>query len=203
MKQCTKCKIVKDINLFSTHKLTKDGLNSLCRECDNARAKAYSKTKLGLITAIYGHQRKSSTQRGHDMPIYSKKWLTEWLYDQPKFNLLHDEWITSGCKIGLRPSIDRLDDSIGYTINNIQLMTWDENKAKSNKDMRSGKLRHGHNPQKAVRKFTKDGEFIAEYVSVCEASRKTGIHSGNISNCCTGKKHCKSAGGFIWLFKDI
>ena len=42
-----------------------------------------------------------------------------------------------------------------------------------------------------------DGEFIAEYPSVKEAERITGIT--NISNCCRG--YYQSAGGFKWMRK--
>ena len=47
-----------------------------------------------------------------------------------------------------------------------------------------------------VIQLTKHGDFVAEYASACEASRKTGVLKGGISNCCLGK--AKSAGGYVW-----
>ena len=56
-----------------------------------------------------------------------------------------------------------------------------------------------HNrPKKPILQFSKDGEFIAEYPSIIEASRQTGCNSGNICSCCMGKY--KSAGGYLWRY---
>ncbi len=52
--------------------------------------------------------------------------------------------------------------------------------------------------EKAVRQLSKNDQFIAEYRSVTEAYRRTGIAAGMISVCCSGKT--KSAGGFVWEF---
>ena len=59
-----------------------------------------------------------------------------------------------------------------------------------------------HNrPQTQVLQFSKDGEFIAEYPSIKEAERQTGCNKGGICNCCKGNR--KSAGGYIWKYKEI
>ena len=56
-----------------------------------------------------------------------------------------------------------------------------------------------HNrPKKPILQFSKDGEFIAEYPSIIEASRQTGCNSGSICSCCMGKY--KSAGGYLWRY---
>lgn len=58
-----------------------------------------------------------------------------------------------------------------------------------------------HNkPKKSVLQFTKEGELIAEYPSTREAERKTGYSQSSISKCCKGKY--KSAGGYIWKYKE-
>lgn len=56
-------------------------------------------------------------------------------------------------------------------------------------------------PSKQVLQFSKNGEFIAEYPSIKEASRQTGCYQQHICKCCKGKR--KSAGGFIWKYKEI
>ena len=50
-----------------------------------------------------------------------------------------------------------------------------------------------------VRQFRLDGSLVAEYPSVREAGRQTGISQGNISLASRGKR--KSAGGFVWRYK--
>ena len=53
-------------------------------------------------------------------------------------------------------------------------------------------------PKKPVFQYTKNGQFIAKFNSIREASRVTEISQANISECSQGKR--KSAGGYIWQF---
>ncbi len=53
---------------------------------------------------------------------------------------------------------------------------------------------------KPVLQFTRDNKFVAEFPSTMEAERQTRIFQTNISKCCNGK--LKSAGGFVWRFKN-
>ena len=55
---------------------------------------------------------------------------------------------------------------------------------------------------KKVLCFTKQGKLIAEYSSTHEAARKLGISNGNISSCCKERKGFKSAGGYLWRYKE-
>lgn len=52
---------------------------------------------------------------------------------------------------------------------------------------------------KSVLQYTKELEFVAEYPSMNEAERQTGIAYTSICACCKGKR--KSAGGYIWMYK--
>lgn len=54
--------------------------------------------------------------------------------------------------------------------------------------------------QKSIIQYSKNGEFVAEYVSAIDAENKTGIGRSHISQCCNGKK--KSTGGYVWRFKN-
>lgn len=53
---------------------------------------------------------------------------------------------------------------------------------------------------KAVSQYTKDGEYIATYVSAREAERVTGCSFKNISAVCNGIKH--TCLGYIWKFAE-
>lgn len=59
----------------------------------------------------------------------------------------------------------------------------------------------GRPPKKAVVQFDLNGNFIAEYDSVLEAGEKCSIWKGGISTVLKGKQ--KTAGGFIWRYKEI
>ena len=63
---------------------------------------------------------------------------------------------------------------------------------------------HLENPlkdwKKHVLQFSKNGDFIKEYSSTLEASQLTKIGKSSIGNCLVHLS--KSAGGFIWIYKE-
>lgn len=65
-------------------------------------------------------------------------------------------------------------------------------------EKQKGKQLNRKDQSKPVLQYTFDGEFVAEYPSIHEAKRQTGIT--NISFCCSCKR--KSAGGYIWKYKE-
>lgn len=197
-KQCTQCKQIKDFSEYGKQKIAKDGLRAACVVCDRERSKKYKRSKNGIISKIYNHQRESSKKRGHRPPEYSKESLSDWLYSQELFHKLFEEWKQSGYKTRLKPSVDRKNDDIHYCMNNIQLMTWGENDEKAKRDHKSGRLKYD---QKPVEQYTRNGEFRECYDSINEAERKTGVPSGNIVKACIGHKHYSHAGGYVWKYK--
>lgn len=64
----------------------------------------------------------------------------------------------------------------------------------------SQKLLNRKDQSKPVLQYTLDMVLVAEYPSMAEAERKTGINKATINLCCKGK--LKSAGGYIWKYKD-
>lgn len=54
--------------------------------------------------------------------------------------------------------------------------------------------------RKVILQLDKNYNFIAEYKSMTEAHNKTGCSLSDICSCCKGK--LKSAGGFIWRYKE-
>lgn len=153
----------------------------------------YTKTKESLIDKIYSHQKSSSKKRGHQLPTYTKQELKEWLFAQPKFHLLYDNWKRLDFQKDYVPSIDRKDDNVGYTMANIQLMTWKENRLKFQKSQAN----KNQNLNKQVVSTDKNGK-TTNYNSVKEASKTTGVDNGDISRVCKGKR--KSAGGYDWKY---
>ncbi len=72
---------------------------------------------------------------------------------------------------------------------------------KGEKNYNFGKFGKDHHRSKAILQFTKDRKFIAEFGSIMEAERITGIHNGNITQCCKGKR--KTAGNYFWRHKNV
>jgi group I intron endonuclease len=57
-----------------------------------------------------------------------------------------------------------------------------------------------NNVKRIVLQYTKGGLFVNEWNSIKEASLELKIDRTSISQCCRGKK--KSAGGYVWQYKD-
>jgi len=144
-------------------------------------------TKQKLINRIYNNQLKTSRKRGHRKPEYNATELYEWAMSQLLFHELYSEYLNSGFKKMLAPSVDRKNDDIHYCMNNIQLMTWDNNQTKAHVSAR-----------KRVCCYTVTGKFIEEFESIKLASKKTHIASSNITNCAKGNN--KTAGYMLWRY---
>ncbi len=194
-KKCTICNAIKDVSEFGKNKLGKNGLRSDCKRCNNLKSKRYSRTKRGVISTIYASQKQSSKQRKHDCPKYSKKELLDWLMNDWTFNLIFENWVNCGYSHLLKPSIDRKDDYLPYSFDNIQLMTWGENKKKGYIDSISGR---NNKKNKAVNQLDKSGQIMSKYYSIRGAGRATKTNKSNIISCCKG--NVKTAGGFRWEY---
>lgn len=53
---------------------------------------------------------------------------------------------------------------------------------------------------KPVDMLSKSGELLRTFPSFKEAERQTGISRRNIHSVCSGKPHCKTAGGYVWKY---
>ena len=136
---------------------------------------------------IYSGQRGSSRDRGHQYPDYTLEELRDWMKDQPQLETLLKNYEDSGGDRNLVPSVDRKKDELPYTLDNIQLGTW-----KENRDKESSKQ------SKAVVQMTLEGEFIKEWISTQEAGRELGLHQATISKVCNGIYN--QTGGYKFKF---
>ena len=155
----------------------------------------YYRTKKGLIANIYSTQRFKSKKRNYPLPVYTLEELRKWALSQSIFHKLFNEWVNSGYKHELVPSIDRLDDYKSYTFDNLQVVTWGENNNNYLYNVRNG---INNKNRRAVLQYSLDGEFLNEYPSIKDAMRKTGVN--HVSAVCRGVLN--KSGECIWKYKN-
>lgn len=161
-KLCKHCNEIKLIKEFYRCSYSKDGYRSLCIKCINAEnKKSYQRNKKKILERTSKYQklyRKDYTDRARE--IYSKTikyfissmWkhrvylakkynrelaftkeeFINWVNNNPKFYELYEIYKKSGYIKRLAPSIDRINNKLGYTFNNIQIITHGENARKHN-----------------------------------------------------------------------
>jgi hypothetical protein len=201
IKICKNCNTEKSDFRPKKHRL--DGFSANCRDCDKQLGTAYKRTKIGIIGRMYGNQKVNSKRRCHPAPSYSLTEFRNFLLDSDLFHKQYKVWVESEYDRLEAPSVDREDDNLPYSFNNIQVMSWRENKAKGHKAVSDGTVKNstllngGHRP---VEKWTRDGTTIIDtYPSQSEAVRQNpSIHQANIQKVCAGK--IKSTGGFHWKY---
>ncbi len=146
----------------------------------------------GLTANIYSSQVRASSKHKFKTPNYTSKELRIWLFTDPVFYILFEQWRESGYEKDLRPSVDRIDDNIGYTMDNIQLMTWGSNNEKGSQSIRDKSITHNgllNGGHREVKMFGLDGTFICDFISVSQCSRVTGINHQSISRVCRGERN--------------
>ena len=90
------------------------------------------------------------------------------------------------------PQVNHRDeDKTNNTIDNLE---WCDAKYNINYGTRTERV------CKPVLQYDLLGNFIREWPSIRKVEEKLGINNGNISMCCIGNR--KSAGGYIWRFKN-
>lgn len=67
---------------------------------------------------------------------------------------------------------------------------------------RQGKFGKDNPTCKPIKQYDLNNNFIKEYESITQASMETGIHYSTISQCCKKAKYRKTAGGYIWKYKE-
>jgi hypothetical protein len=198
-KICNQCKEVKELSKFNKERKNKDGYQYFCKACDKKRKIKYNHTIEGLVSRIYNNQKRKSERRLHPYPNYSKNELLIWMVSCNNFTMLYADWVNSNYNTDLIPSCDRVKDNLPYTLDNLQLITWEENNRKARKAISDGTLKRKGNPLVPVIRIDLSTGETKEYISVRRAALELNIHSGNICSCCKGV--LRTSGGYKWEYK--
>lgn len=196
-KICKRCNQEKSLDQFTKSAQNKDGHINECKPCKVEYVREHYRTAHGRLSYIYLGQLRSSKDRGHPSPTYSKKELVRWAESQDIATLIV-AWKLSEYSKDLAPSVDRLNPDLPYSLGNIRLVPWKDNNDKAYEDRKT--CRHITRQNRKVRQRNLDGSVVAEYGSIANAARSTGITRININDVCRKKKHCLTAGGFLWEY---
>lgn len=175
---------------------------SKCKRCVAVYDSEKVKNPFGLVKRIYNNQHMTARKMGRQLPTYTLEELCNWLDAQPIFHKLYINWVNNGFDKNLVPSLDRKNNLISYTLDNIQVVTWRENLLNQKKQNIS--CEYLHTGSKAIDQFTLDNNFIQRFDSLGAATRHvcgTRVNSSNISMVAAGK--LKTAYGFKWAWAPL
>ena len=142
----------------------------------------YRHTPKGVLTNLYGKMKDRNKENGFgEMPFSLKEFHERYLYDFTFLQLL-GAWKETGYEKLNKPSIDRINPSFGYSFENIEFVTWEENRRKSDKE--NSKV------TTSINMYDKEtGSLLMKFDSVKKAVEYTGLSQGNIVMCCQGKRN--------------
>lgn len=184
-----------DKSCFNNNKSKPDGLADQCRACKAEYRRKRDRTEDGLILKIFHSQRHSSKVRGHEYGMYTRWEFSDWMYANG-FKKLYDEWVESGYRTMEKPSVDRIDDSVGYVFGNIRIVKWRDNLKKAGYEQSRGIGVCGKSC-KAVVAVNKSLDIVHESVSTHEAERVFKIdRAGHLD------KFRSDKNGLMWFRKE-
>jgi len=125
-------------------------------------------------------------------PDYSLKEFHEMFLNNSSFLGIFKAWESRGYRCCDKPSIDRKNPDMGYTRDNIQIMTWGDNR-------RKGDAENSNRITTAIEMLDSCGNKIREFESVKEAVRETGLNQGLIVMVCQGKRN--HTGGYVFRYR--
>lgn len=161
---CKYCLQEKAITEFKKT-IYKKGYGSICKECANARARAYNKrtgfvsykkyekTPSGYLMRTYRNMKSRVTgiqyKKAHlyqGLELLDKESFYQWALADAAFFSLYNAYVDSGYQMKLAPSIDRIDSSKGYTFDNIRWLSHSENSRNGNYSRFNKTVLHENSP---------------------------------------------------------
>lgn len=207
-KICCDCGQELPLDKFFKKSSNTDGYDIRCKKCRKLRYKVDSEER--YIRDMYIAQIYRSINRNMNLPNYTLEEFKDWVLVQNNWKQLWKNYSNSEFSDkGLAPSADRINANLPYTLDNINLTTWDMNKKHGHSDVKNNLQ---HNNQRAVKQYDMDRNYIKTFPSIADALRSLGLSNTKstwgISSVCdhaivksrkTGKEYTvKSYKGFIW-----
>jgi hypothetical protein len=101
---------------------------------DNLCTKKYEKTKQGKLVRTYRNMQtrvcgilKTKAHLYEGLSLLEREDFYSWSLNDQDFNQLFEDWETSNYDKKLSPSIDRINTSLGYSLENMRWLTHSKN----------------------------------------------------------------------------
>jgi hypothetical protein len=213
IKNCTKCYKEKPISEFHKKSSGKFGVRSDCKDC-RKNYQILHTDEIKKYNKNYQEKNKKKLKKQQKEYYKNFPWKRTLLAINQRCNNiktkqykdyggrgikcfiteeeLKELWIRDNAHLLKKPSINRKDNDGDYIFDNCEFIEFGKNSAERNTRVLN----------KAVLQFDLKGNFIKEWESVINASQKLNIKSTNISAVSLKKYGYKSAGGYIWRYKN-
>ena len=137
------------------------------------------------LAVIYANQKSREITRFHGEPQYTLEELRARFENDYEFITLFNQWVESGYAKQLAPSLDRVDNSKGYTLDNLEVVTWEENNRRGAEARSTSVI--------AIK-----GDERTPYPSIKAAAKGTGARAPNIGKVLRGERN--TAAGYKFMF---
>lgn len=141
MKTCSTCGNMRELTSFSYRNKAEGTRHSRCKSCfskqDNKyrsrlngmRGRSFEVSSRSFLLSTYGvmKQRVMTHPRYKGLELCTKKEFITWAEKDLDFNWLFVQYKNSKGVRALAPSVDRIDSSKGYTLDNMRFLTLSEN----------------------------------------------------------------------------
>jgi hypothetical protein len=212
-KICTKCYKEKPISEFHKKSSGKFGVRSDCKSC-RKKYQILHTNEIKKYHKDYNEKNKNKLKKQQKEYYKNFPWKRTLLAIRQRCNNiktkqyknyggrgikclitekeLKELWFRDKGWLLKKSSINRKDNDGNYTFENCEFIEFGKNSAE----------RNTRTLKRIVLQFDKQDNFLREWSSVINASQKLNIKATNISAVSLKKYGYKSAGGYIWRYKD-